>query len=45
MGITKQTLNGYIRLRSIMGMEFGAKVAAILEVKLDDLYEWEWHGE
>ena len=45
MGISRQTLNGYVHLRSIMGMEIGAKVAAILGVKLDDLYEWERHGE
>ena len=45
VGISPQYLNDLIRLRSIMGIVMGARIARVLKVNIDDLYVWEWLGE
>jgi DNA-binding XRE family transcriptional regulator len=45
VGISRQLLNDYIHLRIMMGIIIAAKIARVLDVNIDDLYEWEWLGE
>lgn len=40
VGITKQQLNGYIKLKHLMGIQIARKIALVLKVSIDDLYLW-----
>jgi len=45
VGISRQLLNDYIHLRVTMGIVIAANIAYVLDVHIDQLYEWEWLGE
>jgi Predicted transcriptional regulators len=45
LGITPQHMSDIVRLRSVIGIGMAARIAHVLKVKIDDLYDWEWLGE
>lgn len=46
LGMSKQHLSDYIKMRSIFGMKSAKNVAVVLKLpSSDDIYEWEWRGE
>jgi DNA-binding XRE family transcriptional regulator len=45
LDISPQHLNDIIRMRSVTGIGMAARIAHVLKVKIDDLFDWEWHGE
>ena len=44
-GMSRQQLSDYINLRFIMHLNKAKLIAELLDVKIDDLYEWEWREE
>lgn len=40
LNMTKQQVNKYVMNRQIMGLETAKNVATILEIRIEQLYEW-----
>lgn len=44
-GLSKQRISDYVQLRYIMRLPTAALIARKLNVKMDDLHEWDWQQE
>ena len=45
LGMSKQQLNDYVQMRIMMKVDTAMKFSRVLNVAIDDLYEWNWIGE
>jgi DNA-binding XRE family transcriptional regulator len=41
LGVTKQTLNGWVNSRTVPTLEMAFRIAKILDCKVDDLFTYE----
>ncbi|WP_236342496.1 helix-turn-helix transcriptional regulator [Paenibacillus plantiphilus] len=45
VAMSKQQMSDYVTMRFVLKIAKAKEIADVLNINIDDLYEWEWRGE